>query len=83
VTFCLCCGGAGFAGQAGVAGGSLSYGYVVEVCVGVNTFPFLQVGVTWTSPFMSTLPSIMFHNPACALVPWLPFLSQRGGLALP
>ena len=65
----------------GWSGGPM--GYVVEACVGTNALARFQVGVTWISPYMSTLPPVFLQNQACATVPWLPFLPQRGGFAFP
>jgi hypothetical protein len=65
------------------AASSRQFGYVLDVCVGVITVPRFQVGVTWISPYMSTLPPVFLQNQACATVPWLPFLPQRGGFAFP
>jgi hypothetical protein len=82
VVLCLSCFGGLLAFGAG-ARGQLSGGYTVEVCVGVNTAPRWQVGVTWIAPFMSSLPPVTLQNRACAVVPWLPSLPPRGGFALP
>jgi hypothetical protein len=82
VILCLSCCGGLMAFGAG-ARGRPNGGYVVQVCVGVNTTPRWQVGVTWIAPFMSSLPPVVLQNPACAVVPWLPFLPPRGGFALP
>jgi hypothetical protein len=55
----------------------------VQACVGVTAAPHFQLGVTWMAPFLSSLPPVMLPNPACTLVPWLPFLPPRGGFAFP
>jgi hypothetical protein len=62
---------------------TVAFGYSVQVCVGVNTIPRLQLGVNWISPLMSSLPPVLLQNPSCAIVPWLPFLPQRGGFTFP
>jgi hypothetical protein len=62
---------------------SLPLGYVTHMCVGFNLQPRVQIGLSWISPYMSSLPPVMLQNPYCALLPWLPVLPQRGGLALP
>jgi hypothetical protein len=55
----------------------------VRLCVGINTLPHWQVGVTWISPYFSALPPMLLQNPACTQVPWPPFLPLRGGFVVP
>jgi hypothetical protein len=69
--------------QAGVTSGQVGTGYVVQACVGVTAAPHFQLGVTWMAPFISSLPPVSLPNPACTVVPWLPFLPPRGGFAFP
>jgi hypothetical protein len=83
LVLCLGCCGLGVAFESGGLSSQLGGGYVVQVCVGVNTVASWQVGVTWIAPTMSSLPPVRLQNPACALVPWLPYLPLRGGFALP
>src|ERR687892_411070 len=73
---CLGCWGALLAFQAGVASGGVGGGYVVQACVGMNTIPAWQVGVSWISPYFSSLPPVLLQNRTCASVPWLPALPQ-------
>ena len=83
VLFVVGCCAVGLAFQTGTGRGMLDSRYVVDVCVGVNTGPSFQVGLTWIAPYMSSMPPVMLQNPACALVPWPPLLPPRGGLAFP
>jgi len=83
LVLCLVCCLAPLALQTGVASGQMGNGYVVQACVGVTGAPHFQLGVTWIAPFKSSLPPVILPNPACTLVPWLPFLPPRGGFAFP
>jgi hypothetical protein len=67
------------AGQALMLGGRLPFGYVMSVCVVFRTAPVLQFGVFWMSPYLSSVVP-PFGGPAagCLILPWLPFLPQRG-----
>ncbi len=65
------------------AGVPLPPGYVIQLCVGVNTAPSLRIGVAWIAPYMSALPPVLLQNPLCAIIPWLPFLPPRGGFSFP
>ena len=69
--------------QLAAASGVWPGGNVVQVCVGVNTTPRRQVGLTWIRPDMSSLPPVQLQNPVCTLFPWLAVLPPRGGVAFP
>lgn len=60
------------------------FGYLMSVCGVYRTQPTLQVGLTWASPFLSSVVP-PYGGPAggCFTVPWLPVLPQRGAVVVP
>jgi hypothetical protein len=78
----LSCCGVG-AALSGVLGSGHPVVDSVHLCVGVNTQPYWQVGVTWIAPYLSSLPPVLLHHQACTLVVWPPLLPRRGGFAVP
>lgn len=82
ILLCVGCCAAGLALQMGTAGSVLNARYVVQACVGPDTQPRLQDGVTWIASSMSSLPPVRLQNPVCVLLRWPPN-PPRGGLALP
>ena len=74
------------AAQAWVRPSQLPEGYVVHACVGSTGAGLLRVGGWWLSPHLKDAPRWAFVSPAfpaCAYIPWLPFLPQGGSLMLP
>jgi hypothetical protein len=61
--------------------GRLPFGYVMSFCGVFRTAPVLLFGVYWMSPFLSSVvPPFGGLGAGCLIVPWLPFLPQRGEL---
>jgi hypothetical protein len=81
VALCLASSAVCVAGQPLMLSGRLPFGYVMSVCVVFRTTPILQFGVFWMSPFLSSVvPPFGGVANGCLIVPWLPFLPQRGEL---
>jgi hypothetical protein len=71
------------AAQARKTAAYLPEGYVVHMCGGASVQKPLWAGVWWLSPHAQDVPSWAYVSrsfPACAFIPWLPFLPQHGAL---
>ncbi len=62
----------------------LPFGYLMSVCGVYRAQPQLQLGLTWASPFLSSMvPPYGGPGGGCYSLPWLPVLPQRGSLLIP
>jgi hypothetical protein len=83
VVLCLLWCGVTLAFQSAASRGRVGIGYSVEVCIGLTRPPRVRLGVTWISPYLSSLPPVPLSNPVCTFVPWLPAVPLRGGFTIP
>jgi hypothetical protein len=81
---CLAASAACVASQSFILRLPVPFGYLMTVCGVYQTQPKFQLGLVWTSPYISSvIPP--FGGPAagCFTIPWAPWLPQRGSLLAP
>jgi hypothetical protein len=84
VALCLASSAVCVASQPVILAWRVPMGYLMSVCAVFRTAPVPQYGVVWQSPLLSSVvPPFGGLAAGCLIVPWLPFLPQRGALIYP